>query len=45
MLSTTRGAPSSLNPSDRVARLDRLGAARRLAHYRAGKLDLADLSV
>lgn len=32
-------------PSARVARLDRLGTAGRLAQYRAGKLSRADLSV
>lgn len=32
-------------PSDRVARLERLGASGRMAHYRAGKLDLAELSI
>jgi hypothetical protein len=47
MSSTTLGVRrlTVLGPSDRVARLGRLGASGRLAHYRAGKLDLADLSV
>ena len=48
MPSTTVDTPSNLVvpcPSDRVARLDRLGAAGRLTHYRAGKLSHADLSV
>lgn len=48
MPSTTLDASCTLvvpNPSDRVARLDRLGAAGRLTRYRMGKLSLADLSV
>ena len=48
MSSTTLDASRALavpGPSDRVIRLDRLGAAGRLAQYRAGKLDLAELSV
>lgn len=32
-------------PSARVVRLDNLGWAGRLSHYRAGKLGIADLSV
>jgi len=34
-----------VTPSSRVARLDRLGPAGRLAHYRAGKLGIGELSV
>lgn len=33
----------SSNPSPRAARLDRLDATRRLASYRAGKFERADL--
>jgi hypothetical protein len=48
MSSTTLGLTRSSiapGPSDRVAHLGSLGASGRLAHYRAGKLDLADLSI
>lgn len=32
-------------PSERVARLERLGPTGRIAGYRAGKLSIVDLSV
>ena len=37
--------PPVSRPLDRVTRLARLGKSGRLARYRAGALDLADLSV
>jgi hypothetical protein len=47
MRSPSLNAPRSSaapKPVDRVARLRLLGPAGRLAQYRAGKLDLAELS-
>jgi hypothetical protein len=43
VLGASRGFAVS-NPSECVARLDRLGPAGRLAQYRAGKLTITDLS-
>ena len=47
MPSATRSVPRSLvapDRADRVARLSRLGAVGRLARYRAGNLDRADVA-
>jgi hypothetical protein len=46
MPTATLNAPRSLvgpNPSPRAAALDRLGAAERLARYRAGEFSRAEL--
>jgi hypothetical protein len=37
-------APAIFGPIDRAARLDLLGVSGRLAHYRAGTFDRADVT-